>query len=281
MRALERPDVRAQVCIGCHVGDTDRFATHQMMAAGHPRLAFELDTYTELWRTSGGREHFQQDADYLARKGSFEPVQVWLAGLTATTRREADLAEQRLTLAGGGFPDFALFNCYSCHRSMRVAAWERPEDELTPPGTLRLHDGHARALLAVLDATDASLATPLKSAVSELQGANGNPATVRDANQALRRALAMIDRRTAQKAWNTRDLDASLDALISAAKRGSFTDYAAAEQAAMGMVLLLAGLDADGPRAREVEDMFRTLQDDAQFDGDRFARALALLHPLK
>lgn len=89
------------------------------MAAGHPRLTFELDTYTELWRTSGGREHFQRDADYLARKGSFEPVHAWLAGLTASTRREADLIEQRIALAGGGFPDFALFNCYSCHRSMR------------------------------------------------------------------------------------------------------------------------------------------------------------------
>jgi len=48
----------------------------------------------------------------------------------------------------------------------------------------------------------------------------------------------------------------------------------------MGMVLLMAELDTDGPRAREVEDMFRTLQDDAQFDGDRFARALSLLRPL-
>ena len=37
------------------------------------------------------------------------------------------------------------------------------------------------------------------------------------------------------------------DALIAAARRGTFVDYAAAEQAAMGMVLLLAELEADGP----------------------------------
>ena len=132
MRAMERPQVRAQLCITCHVGDSTRFATHQMMAAGHPRLAFELDTYTELWRTSGGREHFRRDTDYFARKGTFEPVQTWLAGLTATTRREAELVEQRIAIAGGGFPDFALFNCYSCHRSMRVAAWERTEEDRRP-----------------------------------------------------------------------------------------------------------------------------------------------------
>ena len=277
MRALERPQVRAQVCVSCHVGDSSRFATHQMMAAGHPRLAFELDTYTELWRTSGGREHFRRDADYFARKGQFEPVQTWLAGLTAVTRREAELVEQRLSMANGGFPDFALFNCYSCHRSMRVAAWERSEDETTPPGSLRLHDGHARTLLAVLDATDAPLSAPLRSAITTLQTANGNPATIRAANQSLRAALDAIQRKTAQRSWKRADLENALDALVGAAKRGSFVDYAAAEQAAMGMVLLLAELDAGSSRAAEVEDMFRTLQDDAQFDGDRFARALGLL----
>ena len=281
MRALERPQVRAQLCVSCHVGDSTRFATHQMMAAGHPRLAFELDTYTELWRTSGGREHFRRDEDYLARKGKFEPVQTWLAGLTAVTRREADLVEQRLALANGGFPDFALFNCYSCHRSMRVAAWERTEEETTPPGSLRLHDGHARTLLAVLDATDGGLTVPLKSAVTMLQGANGNPATIHLANQSLENALETIDHAAARRSWSRANLQAALDALVTAARRGSFVDYAAAEQAAMGMVLLLAELDASGSRTVEVEDMFRTLQDDAQFDGDRFARALGLLTTAK
>jgi hypothetical protein len=281
MRALERPQVRAQLCVSCHVGDSSRFATHQMMAAGHPRLAFELDTYTELWRTSGGREHFRRDADYFARKGQFEPVQTWLAGLTAVTRREADLVEQRLSMANGGFPDFALFNCYSCHRSMRVAAWERSEDEATPPGSLRLHDGHARTLLAVLDATDASLSAPLRTAISTLQTANGNPATIRAANQSLRDALEAIQRKSARRSWQRADLESALDALVAAARRGSFVDYAAAEQAAMGMVLLLAELDAGSSRTTEVEDMFRTLQDDAQFDGDRFARAFGLLTTAK
>jgi len=281
LRAIERPQVRAQLCVSCHVGDSSRFATHQMMAAGHPRLAFELDTYTELWRTSGGHEHFRRDADYLARKGQFEPVQTWLAGLTATTRREADLVEERLAVANGGFPDFALFNCYSCHRSMRVAAWEKPDAGTTPPGTLRLHDGHPRALLAVLDATEPSLAEPLRNAINAMQSANGNPVLIHAANETLRAALARIEQKAAGRPWQRQDLEAALDALVSSAKKGTFVDYAAAEQAAMGMVLLLAELDADGPQAREVEDMFHTLQDDAQFDGERFARALGLLQTAK
>jgi hypothetical protein len=129
----------------------------------------------------------------------------------------------------------------------------------------------------MLGATDSSLTAPLRSAVTMLQGANGNAATIHIANQSLKSALETIDRTTARRSWSRADLASGLDALVVAARRGSFVDYAAAEQAAMGMVLLLAELDASGSRTAEVEDMFRTLQDDAQFDGDRFARALGLL----
>jgi hypothetical protein len=129
----------------------------------------------------------------------------------------------------------------------------------------------------MLDATDSSLSAPLRSAVTMLQGANGNRATIHIANQSLKNALETIDRATARRSWSRADLGSGLDALVAAARRGSFVDYAAAEQAAMGMVLLLAELDASGSRTAEVDDMFRTLQDDSQFDGDRFSRALGLL----
>jgi hypothetical protein len=42
---------RGELCLSCHLGTRDNFTTHRIMAAGHPRLAFELDTFTELWRT--------------------------------------------------------------------------------------------------------------------------------------------------------------------------------------------------------------------------------------
>jgi len=279
LRALERPEVRAQVCVGCHVGDGKRFASHAMMAAGHPRLAFELDTYTELWRTSGGREHFRRDTDYVSRKGELAPVQIWLAGLTAATRRTARLVEQRIGASTGGFPDFALYNCYSCHRAMRLPAWEATSNDEAPapPGSLRLHDGHARALLAVLEATSPADAATLRRAQGSLHAAGGNVASVHAAGEALDGALTAIQQNMDRRKWTRSDLQAALDALVAAAKRGAFADYAAAEQAAMGMILLLAELGPDSSRTAAVEEMFQALADDASFDSARFARALALL----
>ena len=42
---LEDPATRANVCLDCHFGSEaqGQFVTHSMMAAGHPRISFELD----------------------------------------------------------------------------------------------------------------------------------------------------------------------------------------------------------------------------------------------
>ncbi len=277
MKALERPSVRAEVCAGCHVGDTSRFASHRMMAAGHPRLAFELDTYTELWRTAGGREHFRRDSGYARRKGSVSSMEVWLTGLAASTRRTADLIAQRAGAGHGGFPDFALYNCYSCHRAMKLQGWDSAEDDdALPPGSLKLQDGNARTLLGVLDALDPPRAAPLRDALRSLQRASGNAPLMLDAAHSMQQALAEVERSDLHGGWTRRHAEAALDALVSAARHGAFADYAAAEQAAMGMVLLLNEIGTDSARAKEVNDMFATLQDDAQFDKGKFARALTV-----
>jgi len=52
MTALEDPRTRAGVCLDCHFGSarSGQFVTHKMMAAGHPRVSFELDLYSALQR---------------------------------------------------------------------------------------------------------------------------------------------------------------------------------------------------------------------------------------
>lgn len=68
---------RAELCLSCHLGNGDKFATHRIMAAGHPRQSFELDTFTELWRTAGRQPHYRVDADYRQRKSSSSHSYTW------------------------------------------------------------------------------------------------------------------------------------------------------------------------------------------------------------
>ena len=48
MYPIADPVERARLCLSCHFGNSQKFVTHKMMAAGHPRMSFELDTFTQI-----------------------------------------------------------------------------------------------------------------------------------------------------------------------------------------------------------------------------------------
>jgi hypothetical protein len=271
--ALERAEVRAGVCAACHVGSADRHASHALMAAGHPRLVFELDTYSELWRTSGGREHYRRDADYARRKTESDSVAQWLTGLVETAERTlAVVADERHSR--GVFPDFALFNCYSCHRSMKLRRL-RDAPGLAP-GSLRVNDAALVMLAVVLDALEPARAEALRSSTTRLhRAANEGMPALRAAAQSLAGELPALRAWIAARSLNAQERGRLISAILAAAERGDFPDYAAAEQAAMAVTLLLAAsgrtLDAD-PR---IEALFADLQDDERYDPARFARILS------
>jgi hypothetical protein len=279
--ALERAEVRAETCTGCHVGANDKFANHRMMAAGHPRLVFELDTYTELWRTSGGRQHYRKDADYSERKSLPASVNVWTVGLIEAARQQVVLAEKH----AGPVADFAIYACHSCHRDVRVDAFgggqpsARAPGSLkaldTTPGDLRLQDSHARTLLVVADTLALPGREKLALSLGALQQAvNRNPAEIGALASQLQQQLTDLGAVLAAHPWNSTDKRRVLEAMVSAARGGAYPDPASAEQVAMGLVVLLAGLDLDRDRRAEIDALFTALQDDRSYDGKRFKSIL-------
>ena len=273
--ALERAEVRAAVCAACHVGSADRHASHALMAAGHPRLVFELDTYSELWRTSGGREHYRRDADYAKRKTESDSVVQWLAGLAETAERTlATVADERHSR--GVFPDFALFNCYSCHRSMKLRRL-RDAPGLAP-GSLRVNDAALVMLAVVLDALEPARAGTLRSSTTRLhRAANEGMPALRAAAQSLAGELPALRTWLAARSLSAPERDRVISAVLAAAERGDFPDYAAAEQAAMAVTLLLAASGRTLESDPRIEALFADLQDDERYDPARFARILSRL----
>lgn len=280
LAALERPAVRAETCTACHVGDADRYASHAMMAAGHPRLVFDLETYGELWRTSGGREHYRKPQGAAGAPGAAASApEVWVAGLVTATRRQLDLVGRHAGL--GGMTDFGVYACHSCHRDLRVAAFGGGAAAADPlagaPGELRLQDGNARMLIVV--AQSLGIATKdLATAWTRAQSAvNREPARSAQAVAAARGALDRLGAALAPRSWQVAERQRVFDGLLRAARGGAFPDPAAAEQAAMGMVMLLAELDLDRGRKAQIDQLFATLKDDNAFDRARFARVLEQL----
>ena len=87
MTALEKPTTRAGVCLDCHLGSarTGQYVTHRMMAAGHPRISFELDLFSTM------QQHHDEDADYAERKGRTDSVRFWAVGQAMALHRSMSL----------------------------------------------------------------------------------------------------------------------------------------------------------------------------------------------
>lgn len=111
---------RARMCASCHVGDHDRDMNHDIIAAGHPALRFEMASHhsrlPKHWR--------DEQAGDLA---GFE-AKLWAAGAVASADAWLALQQGR---AGGKtavstWPDFAANDCSSCHQSLRLNSDREP-----------------------------------------------------------------------------------------------------------------------------------------------------------
>ncbi|MCG8651441.1 MAG: cytochrome c family protein, partial [Pirellulales bacterium] len=103
---------RARMCASCHVGDQDRDMNHDIIAAGHPALRYELATF-----------HTQQPKhwrDELANDADVYESQLWLAGQVAATDASLALLGTRASNAHtvSRWPEFAAYNCASCHHNL-------------------------------------------------------------------------------------------------------------------------------------------------------------------
>ncbi len=144
--------VRATTCAGCHVGAPAdpqrglpvRDMNHDMIAAGHPRLAFDFAEYVRRLP-----KHWQEKDRGIEPNTprAINPVKEWYVGRVAhaeaACRLLADragraIAEQKL-LEGmtavqrqrygfeeSPWPEFAEFNCAACHHELRISAEKEP-----------------------------------------------------------------------------------------------------------------------------------------------------------
>ncbi len=231
----EDPLTRAKLCLSCHVGDKDRVITHRIMGAGHPRLGFELDTYTMTQPA-----HFKMDADYTQRKGLPDHIKTWALGqvIAADSLLEGMLDPKRNQ--DGIFPELIFFDCHSCHHPMSNVRWEARDSHGIGPGIPRLNDANLIMLATLLDKVDANLAQQLRARTKALHQSSlkGHEATLAAARSLRELTTPLISRLSSMK-FQSNDLRALMATLIDRGLKGEYVDYAAAEQATMALSSIL------------------------------------------
>ena len=272
------PLALARLCLSCHFGNKDKFVTHRMMAAGHPRMSFELDTFSQT-----EPPHFVIDADWQKRKGAWDPVRAWAIGQALAAIELLDVLLDPRRSREGLFPELVVFDCHACHHPMSQARWT-PRQGLSP-GRIRLNDANLLMLRQIVrralpEARSREFEERAKELTQALAGERGDAFA---AARSMRATLEVVVRELAARAFAATDLRALLAGLIEEGLEGQYRDYSGAEQATMAIGSLLGFLGKRGAlkdiRAvnAALERLYETLKDDENFKPERFQAALGQL----
>lgn len=248
MIALDRPTVRAGVCLDCHLGSgrAGQFVTHRMMSAGHPRLSFELDLFSTL------QQHHNEDADYAARKGRSDGVRLWAVGQALAVNRALTLYGDPARGSEGAFPEFSFFDCHSCHRPIydretRTRTWEGNPGRPIPAGMPPFNDENMILLSAA-----ARVAAPALAGRFDADARAFHAALARDrlaavaAGRKLAATASALADRIAAGGTGGDTAFAMVDLLASPTLEPRFTDYTGSAQAVMAVDTLLNALVKQG-----------------------------------
>lgn len=272
----EDPRDRARLCLSCHFGNEDKYVTHRIMGAGHPRLTFELDTFT-----ADQPAHFYVDDDYARRKRVWTGVQTWAIGQALAARHFANAV-----LEGGDtglFPELTLFDCHSCHHSMDDLRWRPRESVGLGPGALRFNDANLLMTYQITRVVAPDRAKAMHNAIRGLhQAARDNRGAVAAACRSLIDMLDGIQATLAEHSFSSDDMYGLIDGLIDYALNGEYRDYAAAEQTFMAISSILVTLETTGEIDTQrgdtlfaaLDEVLKTLEDDEQFRPAGFQDAL-------
>ncbi|MEY3200507.1 MAG: hypothetical protein RIR70_57 [Pseudomonadota bacterium] len=275
----DQPVAQAKLCLSCHFGDENRFVTHRIMGAGHPRMSFELETFAAL-----SPAHYRIDDDWKKRKGEFEPIKVWAIGQALAAQQLLNTLADPKRGRDGLFPELVLFDCHACHHPMSDKKWTARDG--LPPGKVRLNDSNLLMLRALIKATD-----PARSAAFNAQVLKVHQAISGKGDDPLveaKKLSAMISEtvpRLEAMDFNQSHLQGVIRALIDEAQNGHYTDYAGAEQAymaisSMASSLVKRGLAKPAPINKALADLRRTLANEENFSPRLFASELGKLRAI-
>lgn len=264
------PAARAKLCMSCHIGTPEKFATHDIMGAGHPRLSFELTTFSALQPM-----HYQVDDDYAERKTATDDATLWALGQLHAAQQTADNLASSKLLGRGLFPELSLFDCHACHHAMNQQRWApgstRPA---LGTGNIRVNDSQLTLVRPILAYYDLPLAKKYLRRVQRVHSASlesrGNlVSAAKRLSATLDEAIALIS----QTPITAEDSLGIMQQLSWRGASGQYRDYAAAEHAAMGIQVLAVNAGIVDQIQGELDKLFKALGNENAYAPFRANRA--------
>jgi hypothetical protein len=290
MKPLDQPKTLANVCLDCHFGGSGRgqFLTHEMMAAGHPRVSFELDLFNQM------QKHWTEDADYCGSgpqsrgKVCAGGVRTWAVGQALALDRALTLYATPSRGGSGAFPEFYFFDCHSCHRPISDDAKFRPTAQANPGRPIPAGQPPFNDEIMIMLSSAARVVAPGLASRFEADSRAFHTAMARDRGESVRAAakLARTSRELADAFERRGFAKAETLAILNGVLTGDprrYTDYEGSAQAVMAADTLLNAMVASGQLDRgaaarvrpSLDRAYREVRDPDSYRPDAFREALA------
>jgi hypothetical protein len=264
---------RTAKCLTCHLGTAEKFVDHEMIAAGHPDLTFELGLFSFVmpphWKMP------EQDKPW-------RQVQAWGVGQAVQLRESFNRLARRSK--GPIWPEYAEIDCFSCHHSLT-----RPEDSWRQargyagrrPGNPPWNESRVVVFRDLVAEISPSSSKQLNDQIAQLatlmNQLNGNREQIAAAAMG---ASALADQVVKQVDAQGYDSGLTLRLMRRVAADGtaiSIEGERAAEQGAFTLDSLFRAYNqnekpGNGPEIRAaIDGLFAQLQDPSAYSAPRFA----------
>ncbi len=269
MTDLRRISTRGVLCMACHVGSGARQVDHEMISAGHPLLAFELDNYTAAMPS-----HWKANETHGAR--------AWAVGQVAGLRES--LMNVSTHARGASWPEFSDMSCYNCHHALKTSGWRQERGWSDRAGLPAWSGQRWLVTRVILERTDPGLRAELDPVIEEVALRVARMNDPAGTAAAAERAAAIADRAVARveaRSWRDEDVRALMRAVAAVHPAIERADVHSAEQVALTLQSLASVLTrenprlARGPMMKAIDALFIEVRDRDEFDPRRFAQKVS------
>lgn len=266
---LRRISARASLCTSCHVGSTKKEVDHELIASGHPILAFELDNYTEQmpphW-TPGRDTH---------------GVRAWAVGQVVKFRESLDNLAHHAR--GEKWPEFSDMSCYNCHHELKTSQWRQVRgwpDRAGLPAWSPQHWAVLRLLIGRVSTQSRDELDPMIRQIARGVARMNDPAGVAaNADKASRMVDGLVSRVDAMR-WSDSDVRSMMSTIAGDRDFILSSDVHAAEQYALALQSLNSAFTRRDPRklrgslTKAIDALFDEVKNRDDYDPARFADKL-------
>lgn len=286
---IDQRDIRARTknCLSCHMGDATKTVDHELIAAGHPILTFELDNFTQSRLMPVHWKPLKDKPNAEAYGPSTHGVNAWAVGQAVIFSE--GLGHLSRQAKSDKWPEFATMSCAACHHNLRTGEWRQERGYAARAGLPPWSPVRWSVLRHVVAEVAPEQQAGLDADVGELAAlvsAMRRPEAVAEKAESIAKRMSAITDRVESTQWTEKRVRSLMTRIASDADYFYRNDRQSAEQATWALVSLSANLARANPKLvrsgvqKSVDDLYKQLNKmplPDEYEGAKFRETLAQL----